>query len=75
MKKILMIFLFSVTSVACSSETQKEPTLPPVVITDNIPKEEVTCIMVWDAKQQKEIKKCRTIKIHEKHEGTKVPTK
>lgn len=75
MKKILLILLLSVTSVACSSEVQKEPTLEPVTITDKKPKEEITCIMVWDAKQQKEIKKCRTIKIHEKHEGTKVPPK
>lgn len=37
-----------------------------------IVKKEV-CIKVWDAKQQKEVKKCRKIKKHKPHEGTAVP--
>ena len=47
--------------------------------TDNTPKEatkpttERVCIMVYDAKLKKETEKCRTIKIHEKHDGTAVP--
>ena len=30
------------------------------------------CINVYDAKMNKEVEKCRTMKIHEKYEGTKV---
>lgn len=33
------------------------------------------CIKTTDAKTGKEVEKCRTVKIHEKHEGTKVPEK
>ena len=33
------------------------------------------CVKTTDAKTQKEVEKCRTVKIHEKHEGTKVPEK
>lgn len=39
------------------------------------PQVERVCIMVYDGKLKKEVEKCRTMKIHEKFEGTKVPTK
>jgi hypothetical protein len=35
----------------------------------------IVCVKTTDAKTQKEVEKCRTVKIHEKHEGTKVPEK
>lgn len=31
------------------------------------------CIKTTDAKTQKEVEKCRTIKTHKKHKGTAVP--
>lgn len=31
------------------------------------------CINVWDAKLNREVRKCRTLKLHKKHEGTEVP--
>jgi hypothetical protein len=31
------------------------------------------CIKTTDAKTKKEVEKCKVTKIHEKHEGTKVP--
>lgn len=31
------------------------------------------CIKTTDAKTQKEVEKCRTVKKHKKHEGTAVP--
>ena len=39
------------------------------------PTTEEVCIMVFDGKLKKEVEKCRTMKIHDKFEGTKVPTK
>lgn len=33
------------------------------------------CIKVYDAKQKKDVEKCKKLKIHEKHDGNKVPTK
>ena len=39
---------------------------------DEAPKTKKTCIKTTDAKTGKEVEKCRTVKIHEKHEGTKV---
>ena len=34
-----------------------------------------TCVTTTDAKTKKEVEKCRTVKVHKKHEGTKVPEK
>lgn len=31
------------------------------------------CVKILDNKTNKEVEKCRTMKIHKKHEGTKVP--
>lgn len=39
------------------------------------PETKKVCIKTTDAKTGKEVEKCRTMKIHEKHEGTKVPEK
>lgn len=33
------------------------------------------CIKVYDAKQKKDVEKCKKLKKHEKHEGKTVPTK
>lgn len=39
------------------------------------PKTKRVCIKTTDSKTGKEVEKCRNVKIHEKHEGTKVPDK
>lgn len=75
MKKILTILLLSVSSIACSYEDTSNPTS--VANVDQLvtkAKRQQTCIMVWDSKQNKEIKKCKTIKIHKKYEGTAIPS-
>lgn len=33
------------------------------------------CIKVYDAKQKKDVEKCKKLKTHKKHEGNTVPTK
>ena len=39
------------------------------------PETKKVCIKTTDPKTQKEVEKCRVVKIHEKHEGTPVPEK
>lgn len=39
------------------------------------PETKKACIKTTDPKTKKEVEKCRTVKVHEKHEGTKVPEK
>jgi hypothetical protein len=39
------------------------------------PETKKVCIKTTDAKTKKEVEKCKEVKIHEKHEGTKVPDK
>jgi hypothetical protein len=39
------------------------------------PKTKKVCVMQKDAKTGKEKEVCKTIKVHKKHEGTKVPEK
>jgi hypothetical protein len=43
--------------------------------TEEAPKTKKTCIKTTDAKTGKEVEKCKTVTLHEKHEGTKVPEK
>lgn len=69
MKKIILLLAISYSSLACSTK------LPSEQIEDNKPKTKKVCIQVWDAKKEKEVEKCKTLKIHEKHEGNKVPQK
>lgn len=47
----------------------------PAIAEDKKPETKKVCIKTTDAKTGKEVEKCRTMKIHEKHEGTKVPEK
>ncbi len=47
----------------------------PAMAEDKKPEEKRVCIKTTDAKTGKEVEKCRVVKIHEKHEGTKVPEK
>lgn len=47
----------------------------PVMAEEKKPEQKKVCIKTTDPKTQKEVEKCRVTKIHEKHEGTKVPEK
>jgi hypothetical protein len=77
MKKLLTVLALSAFTVSCSAESAKPVAVP--VNTEskkgetNSPETKRVCIMVWDAKLNKEVEKCRIIKIREKHEGTAVP--
>jgi type IV pilus biogenesis protein CpaD/CtpE len=71
-------------TAACAKEEPKKATAvtapvatpaPADVKKDEAPKTKRVCIKTTDPKTQKEVEKCRTVKIHEKHEGTKVPEK
>jgi hypothetical protein len=70
-------------TAACAKEEPKKATpaatqAAPVNATDKkdeAPKTKRACIKTTDAKTGKEVEKCRDVKIHEKHEGTKVPEK
>lgn len=73
-------------TAACAKEEPKKIAAPAAVAPaaapaaadvkkDEAPKTKRVCIKTTDPKTQKEVEKCRTVKIHEKHEGTKVPEK
>jgi hypothetical protein len=47
----------------------------PAMAEEKKPEEKKVCIKTKDAKTGKEVEKCKVTKIHEKHEGTKVPEK
>ena len=82
MKQLLYILVLSsfFTLSACAEEVKPVTTPPEVkeapatVIPEPIQPKKV-CIKVLDNKTNKLVEKCRTMKIHNKHEGTKVPTK
>jgi hypothetical protein len=75
-------------TAACAKEEPKKAT-PAVTATpaatpaaapadakkDEAPQTKRACIKTTDPKTGKEVEKCRNVKIHEKHEGTKVPEK
>ena len=44
-----------------------------VIAEEKKPETKKACIKTTDAKTGKEVEKCKVVKIHEKHEGTKVP--
>jgi hypothetical protein len=70
--------MLAFSTVACAKEEPKKAT--PVVAAadakkDEAPKTKKACIKTTDPKTGKEVEKCKTVKIHEKHEGTAVPEK
>ena len=78
---ILIAGLLSFTT-ACAKEVPVEPPKPAEVTTTAeqstpiapiAPVTKRVCITVYDAKQKKDVVKCREVKIHKKHEGTKIP--
>jgi hypothetical protein len=68
MRTILTALLLSASTLV--SACTKEETKPETVVE---PKVKRVCIMVYDAKEKKEVEKCRVIAIYEKHEGTPIP--
>lgn len=77
MIRLLIASLLISGTVACQAEPIPTPqaaveAVAPVQEVKQ-PEEKTVCINVWNAQQQKTVKKCRTLKIHEKKEGTKVP--
>ena len=62
-KKIIFVagLALAVSMPTYAAETKKEPETKKV------------CIKTTDPKTKKEVEKCRTMKKHEKHEGTVVP--
>ncbi len=64
MKQLLaLVIAASFASVAVAAEDAK-----PV-------ESKKVCIKTTDPKTKKEVEKCKVVKKHEKHEGTKVPDK
>ena len=67
-------------TVACAKEEPKKATTvattPAAASADatktEAPKTKRACIKTTDPKTGKEVEKCRDVKIHEKHEGTKM---
>jgi hypothetical protein len=70
-------------TVACAKEEPKKEvaeikktsapaSAPADAKKDEAPKTKKACIKTTDAKTGKEVEKCKVVKIHEKHEGTKV---
>lgn len=48
-------------------------TMPAVAAdTPATPETKKVCVKTTDAKTQKEVEKCKTVKVHKKHEGTKL---
>ncbi len=67
-------------TAACAKEEPKKATTaaapaaaPADASKTEAPKTKRVCIKTTDSKTGKEVEKCRDVKIHEKHEGTKVP--
>lgn len=83
MKKILLALTIAVSTAfsvsyadtAAKKETAVVEKKDAAVADKKAPETKRVCIKVLDNKTNKEVEKCRVMKVHEKHEGTKVPTK
>lgn len=71
MKILLALFLAANLSMPAMAVT----TTPTVEVKAEAPKTKRVCVEQKDAKTGKVKEVCRTIKIHKKFEGTKVPEK
>jgi hypothetical protein len=86
MKKLLALLIAGAFVVPTISYAKEEPKKAAPAVTaapaakpadakkDTAPAPETkkACIKTTDPKTGKEVEKCRTVKIHEKHEGTKI---
>jgi hypothetical protein len=81
MNKLLaavLVGMLTFSTLACAKEESKKAavgTTPTVEVTAETPKTKKVCIEQKDAKTGKVKEVCKTIKIHNKHEGTVVPSK
>lgn len=85
MNDTFLFLLILVSATACAESANVSLPEPVAVVVPETkpaepekatePVEKMACIQVWDSKQNKEVKKCRKLKIHQKHEGTVVPAK
>lgn len=86
--KILLVTILSFLVIGCSpkieptvvpsQQLQPEPQNPsepakPAKPSPRKPETKRVCIMVWDASMGKEVEKCKTMTVREKHKGEKVP--
>lgn len=65
---LVIASLLAFAPVAYSKEAAPAPTT-------EAPATKKVCIKTTDSKTKKEVEKCKTVKVHKKHEGTKVPEK
>lgn len=77
---LIVVFALLLPNISCSAEAPPPAPVAPApaapVASDPTPvQSKRVCIKVFDAKQNKEVEKCRTLKTHQKHDGTKVPEK
>ena len=77
MKKLLALLIAGAFVVPTISYAKEEPKKPAPAASApapaaSAPETKKACIKTTDAKTGKEVEKCRTVKIHEKHEGTKI---
>lgn len=70
---IMSILLHSTVVMACTEKVDTKPATEPPAQVQQQPEERRVCIMVYDARQRKDVEKCKTLKIHKKYEGTKIP--
>lgn len=87
LESIISITLIVLLSASCSAEPSGSPNVPipdvpqttdnPALPPSQPPQADKTpkrvCIMVWDAKQSKEVEKCRNMVVRKKYNGTAVP--
>lgn len=71
MKKIITILLTTLLSTITINQVYAADEKPAVASTE--PQSKKICVDVLDNKTNKKVNKCRTMKVHKKHEGTKVP--
>jgi hypothetical protein len=75
MKKLLALLIagaFVVPTMSYAKEEPKKPAPAASTPAPAAPETKKACIKTTDAKTGKEVEKCRNVKIHEKHEGTKI---
>lgn len=73
MKNLLVALMLSMSLGVAFACPEAKPSA--AVEEKKEPETKRVCIKVLDNKTNKEVEKCRVMKIHEKHEGTKVPAK
>lgn len=65
MKINILAIALALGTMGASHATTAEPTPAP----------KKACVKVYDAKTKKDVEKCKKMKLHKKHSGTKVPAK